>query len=89
MTINAVVYFKHKDYEFKKVCDSLKIVRLYFEDKLKIKLKLKRVKSENITVHFGDEIISENVYKLETYISIINFILEQKKEIRKCGQETK
>ena len=42
ININATIYLIHKDEEYKKVYDALKVIELMFKDKIKIKIKLAR-----------------------------------------------
>ena len=85
ITINATIYLRHKDEEYKKVYDALKVIELMFKDKIEIKIKLTRLraccqktKEPNLFVLFHHKAILKNCYKLDSYIYIVKMILDKK-----------
>ena len=77
ININATIYLRHKDEEYKKVYDALKVIELMFKDKIEIKIKLKRTRERNLFV-FHHKAILKNCYKLDSYIYIVKMILDKK-----------
>ena len=81
ITINATIYLRHKDEEYKKVYDALKVIELMFKDKIEIKIKLKRTRERNLFVLFHHKAILKNCYKLDSYIYIVKMILDKKSRL--------
>lgn len=50
--INATIYLRHKNEEYKKVYDALKVIELMFKDKIEIKIKLKKLQSQTYLYYF-------------------------------------
>ena len=78
ITINATIYLRHKDEKYKKVYDALKVIELMFKDKIEIKIKLKRMREQNLFVLFHHKAIYKDCDKLDTYIYIVKMILNKK-----------
>ena len=79
--INATIYLKHKNEEYKKVYDALKIIELMFKDKIKIRIKLKKTTEPNLFVLFHHKMIFKDCYKLDSYIYIVKMILNKKRRL--------
>ena len=78
ITINATIYLRYKDEEYKKVYDALKVIELMFKDKIEIKIKLKRTSDQNLFVLFHHKVIYKDCDKLDSYIYIVKMILNKK-----------
>ena len=78
ITINATIYLRYKDEEYKKVYDALKVIELMFKDKIEIKIKLKRTREPNLFVLFHHKAIYKDCDKLDSYIYIVKIILNKK-----------
>lgn len=77
-TINAVIYFKHKNEELKKVFDALKVIELMYKDKIEINIRIKKTDESDMFVLFHNRIILEKLSKLDSYIYIVKKILNKK-----------
>lgn len=84
--IKAIIFFKSVNAEFKKVYDALRIIESKYKDKIEIKIKLQKIKEEDLYVSFYNQKIYEKCYRLDTYINIIEDIL--KKGVNKNGNNT-
>ena len=78
ITINATIYLRYKDEEYKKVYDALKVIELMFKDKIEIKIKLKKTIERNLFVLFHHKAIYKDCDKLDSYIYIVKMILNKK-----------
>ena len=78
ININATIYLRHKDEEYKKVYDALKVIELMFKDKIEIKIKLKQTSDQNLFVLFHHKAIFKDCDKLDSYIYIVKMILDKK-----------
>lgn len=76
--IHAVIYFKHKDEELKKVFDALKVIELMYKDKIEINIRIKKTKGKYMFVLFHNRVIWEKLSKLDSYIYIVKNILNKK-----------
>lgn len=81
--IKAIIFFKSVNAEFKKVYDALRIIESKYKDKIEIKIKLQKIKEEDLYVSFYNQKIYEKCYRLDTYINIVEDIL--KKGVNKNG----
>lgn len=77
-TINAVIYFKNKNEELKKVFDALKVIELMYKDKIEINIRIKKTDESDMFVLFHNRIILEKLSKLDSYIYIVKKILNKK-----------
>lgn len=77
-TIHAVIYFKHKNEELKKVFDALKVIELMYKDKIEINIRIKKTDESDMFVLFHNRIILEKLSKLDSYIYIVKKILNKK-----------
>lgn len=77
--INATIYLRHKNEEYKKVYDALKVIELMFKDKIEIKIKLKKTTEPNLFVLFHHKTIFKDCNKLNSYIYIVKTILNKKR----------
>lgn len=77
-TINAIIYFKHKDEQLKKVFDALKVIELKYKDKIEINIRIKKTDGSDMFVLFHNRIIYKNLCKLDSYIYIVKKILNKK-----------
>lgn len=77
-TIHAIIYFKHKDEELKKVFDALKVIELMYKDKIEINIRIKKTDESDMFVLFHNRIIYKNLCKLDSYIYIVKKILNKK-----------
>ena len=76
--IKAIIFLKSVNAEFKKVYDALRIIESKYKDKIEIKIKLQKIKEENLYVSFYNQKIYEKCYRLDTYINIVEDILKKK-----------
>lgn len=77
--INATIYLRHKNEEYKKVYDALKVIELMFKGKIEIKIKLKKTTEPNLFVLFHHKTIFKDCDKLDSYIYIVKMILNKKR----------
>lgn len=77
-TIHAVIYFKHKNEELKKVFDALKVIELMYKDKIEINIRIKKTKGRYMFVVFHNRVVWEKLSKLDSYIYIVKKILNKK-----------
>ena len=80
--IHASIFFKQVDSNFKKVYDALRIIESKYKDAIEIKIKLVKLqKSEADDLHviFNNRAIYKDCHKLDTYIYIVDKILNKKR----------
>lgn len=80
--IHASIYFKQIDSNFKKVYDALRIIESKYKDAIEIKIKLLKIGKEDkddLHVVFHNRAIYKGCHKLDTYIYIVDKILNKKR----------
>lgn len=83
MFINAIIHIRDKNEEYTKIIDALQVVELMFKDKIQINIKLKKTQEKNLFVSFHNQTIFQDCDKLDSYIYIVQNILNKKSKKEK------
>lgn len=79
LNIKAIILYKIRDNEFRKICDILNVIKLKYQNEISLRIKYKRQNEygKNIIVNFNKEDVINCVNKLDTYISIVDRLLDK------------